>query len=163
MSREPTVPGRGCVAGPDRPPERAEGAQARFEPRIVGFLCSWCAYAGADKVGSAQTPYSPNVSVVRLLCTGRLEPEFVLKAFQKGADGVLVLGCHAGDCHYKEGNYRALQRHRLLLGLLGQVGIEPERCRFECVSAKEAERFRQVIEETVADIQRLGPLRVRRK
>lgn len=162
MSGEATVPGTGCVAGVDRPAARTEGGPARFEPRIVGFLCSWCAYAGADKVGAAQTPYSPNVSVVRLLCTGRLEPEFVLKAFERGADGVLVLGCHPGDCHYKEGNYRALQRHRLLLLLLGQLGIEPERCRFDCVSAKEAERFRQVIEETVEAVRRLGPLRAGR-
>lgn len=131
---------------------------AAFEPRIVGFLCNWCSYAGADKAGVAQLSYPPNVSVVKVMCTGRIDPEFVLKAFSKGADGVLILGCHPGDCHYKEQNYRAVQRHRLVLQILRQFGIEEARCVFDFVSAAEGARFAQIIEEVVERIKGLGPL-----
>lgn len=133
--------------------ERASG----FEPRIVGFLCSWCSYAGADKAGSSQTPYSPNVSIVRVMCSGRVDPQFVLAAFAQGADGVLILACHPGDCHYLEGNYRAASRHFLLQRLLGQFGIPPERCRFDFVSAGEGEKFVRIVEEMVVSLAVLGP------
>ena len=129
-----------------------------FEPRIIGFLCNWCSYAGADKAGAAQKPYSPNVSVIKVMCSGRIDPQFILEAFEKGADGVMILACHPGDCHYKEGNYRAVQRHRLLLRLLKQFGIEEERCRFDYVSAGEGDRFVSVINETVEAVKKLGPL-----
>ncbi len=129
-----------------------------FEPKIVGFLCNWCSYAGADKAGAAQTPYPPNVSVIRVMCSGRVDPQFVLTAFRKGADGVLILACHPGDCHYKEGNYRAVQRHRILLRLLDQFGIERERCNFDYVSASEGEKFVRVVTEMVNTIKALGPL-----
>jgi F420-non-reducing hydrogenase iron-sulfur subunit len=129
-----------------------------FEPRIIGFLCNWCSYAGADMAGSAQTPYPPNVHVIRLMCSGRIEPEFVLDAFRQGADGVLILGCHLGDCHYKEGNYRAVQRHQLLLNLLQQFNIEPRRCRLDFVSASEGEKYARVVTEMVDSIKALGPL-----
>ena len=129
-----------------------------FEPKIVGFLCKWCSYAGADKAGAAQTPYPPNVSVIRVMCSGRVDPQFVLTAFRKGADGVLILACHPGDCHYKEGNYRAVQRHRILLRLLDQFGIERERCNFDYVSASEGEKFVRVVTEMVNTIKALGPL-----
>ena len=129
-----------------------------FEPKIVGFLCNWCSYAGADKAGVAQTPYPPNVRVVRFMCSGRIDPEFILHAYKKGADGVLILGCHFGDCHYKEGNFRATQRHRLLLRLLRQHGIAEERCRFDYVSASEGEKFAKVITEMTDTIRKLGPL-----
>ncbi|MDA8158891.1 MAG: hydrogenase iron-sulfur subunit [Deltaproteobacteria bacterium] len=130
-----------------------------FEPKIIGFLCNWCSYAGADKAGTAQKPYPPNVSVIRVMCSGRIDPQFILDAFQKGADGVMVLACHPGDCHYKEGNYRAVQRYRLLLKLLKQFGIEAERCRFDYVSAGEGDRFVSVINETVKAVKKLGPLK----
>ena len=137
-------------------PEKAEV----FEPRIIGFLCNWCSYAGADKAGAAQKQYSPNVNVIKVMCSGRIDPQFILDAFQKGADGVMILACHPGDCHYKEGNYRAVQRHRLLLRLLKQFGIEEERCRFDYVSAGEGDRFVSVINETVEAVKKLGPLKI---
>jgi F420-non-reducing hydrogenase iron-sulfur subunit len=131
-----------------------------FEPRIVGFLCNWCSYAGADKAGTAQKPYPPNVDVIKVMCSGRVDPQFVLSAFEKGADGVLILACHPGDCHYKDGNLRAVQRHRMLLRLLEQMGIEGARCRFDYVSAGEGEKFVNVIRETVDAVRALGPLKV---
>jgi len=131
----------------------------KFEPKIIGFLCNWCSYAGADKAGLAQNPYPPNVRVIKLMCSGRIDPEFVMQAYMKGADGVLILACHFGDCHYKEGNFRATQRHRMLLRLLKQQGIEQERCRFDYVSAGEGEKFVQVVTEMTETIKRLGPLR----
>jgi F420-non-reducing hydrogenase iron-sulfur subunit len=134
-----------------------------FEPKIVGFLCNWCSYAGADKAGAAQTPYPANVRVVRIMCTGRMDPQFVLKAYEAGADGVLILGCHPGDCHYKEQNFRMIQRHRLFLGLLRQYGIEETRCRLDFVSAGEGEKYARVIAETVEAIRKLGPLRQRNR
>jgi F420-non-reducing hydrogenase iron-sulfur subunit len=135
-----------------------ERAESGFEPKIIGFLCNWCSYAGADKAGTAQTPYPANVRVVKVMCSGRVEPEFVLQSYREGADGVLILACHPGDCHYKEGNYRAGQRNRLLLQLLRQFGIEEERCRFDYVSAGEGEKYVKVIMEMVETIRNLGPL-----
>jgi len=129
-----------------------------FEPRIIGFLCTWCSYAGADKAGAAQTPYPPNVHIIRTMCTGRIDPEFILRAFRAGADGVVVLACHPGDCHYKEGNLRAAQRHAMLVRLLEQLGIPPERCRLDYVSAGEGEKYVQVITDMVETVRRLGPL-----
>jgi F420-non-reducing hydrogenase iron-sulfur subunit len=136
----------------------AIAARPRFEPRIIGFLCNWCSYAGADKAGSAQLFYPPNVSVIRVMCSGRVEPQFVLGAFRRGADGVLILACHPGDCHYKEGTYRATQRHRMMLRLLRQFGIEEARCRFDYVSAAEGEKFARVLTEMVETVRELGPL-----
>ncbi|MDA8164935.1 MAG: hydrogenase iron-sulfur subunit [Desulfobacteraceae bacterium] len=132
-----------------------------FEPRIIGFLCNWCSYAGADKAGAAQVPYPPHVHFVRVMCTGRIDPHFVLQAFAQGADGVVILACHPGDCHYKEGNLRALQRHRLLLRLLGQLGIGEERCRFDYVSAAEGDKLAAVVGDLVKMIRAAGPLPVR--
>lgn len=133
-------------------------ADGQFEPKIVGFLCNWCSYAGADKAGAAQLAYPPNVRIIRVMCSGRVDPQFVLEAYRKGADGVLILACHAGDCHYKEGNYRATQRYRMLLKLLVQFGIEEERCRFDYVSAGEGEKFVRVVSEMVEAVRVLGPL-----
>jgi len=133
-------------------------SDATFEPRIVGFLCNWCSYAGADKAGSAQTPYPSNVHIIKVMCSGRVEPEFILSAFRNGADGVLVLACHPGDCHYKEGNYRALSRSVMLAGLLGQFEIDPRRYKFDFVSAGEGEKFVEVISSMVHDVKELGPL-----
>jgi F420-non-reducing hydrogenase iron-sulfur subunit len=129
-----------------------------FTPKIVGFLCNWCSYAGADKAGASQMQYPPNVSVIRVMCSGRVDPEFVLKAFERGADGVMILACHPGDCHYKEGNYRAAQRHALLVELLRQAGIAEERIRMDYVSAGEPDRFVMLITHMVDTLKRLGPI-----
>jgi F420-non-reducing hydrogenase iron-sulfur subunit len=137
---------------------RSAASPGTFEPKIVGFLCNWCSYAGADKAGAAQIPCPDNVRVVRIMCSGRVDPQFVLQAFRLGADGVLILACHAGDCHYKEGNYRAIQRHRLLLRMLQQFGIDEQRCRLDFVAASEGEKYVQVITEMVDTIRALGPL-----
>lgn len=134
-------------------------AAGGFEPKIIGFLCNWCSYAGADKAGSAQTPYPPNVSIIRVMCSGRIDPQFIVTAFSKGADGVIVLACHPGDCHYKEGNYRAAQRYGMLSRMLEQFGIEKTRCRFDYVSAGEGDKFVRVITEMVDEIRALVPLR----
>ncbi|HEY3320103.1 MAG TPA: hydrogenase iron-sulfur subunit [Planctomycetota bacterium] len=129
-----------------------------FEPKIIAFLCNWCAYAGADKAGTAQVPFAPNVREIRVMCSGRVDPQFILSSFEGGADGVLVLGCHPGDCHYKEQNYRAIQRHVLVARLLEQFGISAKRCRFDYVSAAEGERFAKLITEMTETIRELGPL-----
>ena len=129
-----------------------------FQPKIVGFLCNWCSYAGADKAGAAQLAYPPNVRIIRVMCSGRVDAQHILQAYRNGADGVLILACHAGDCHYQEGNYRATERHRMLLRLLSQFGIEEARCRFDYVSAGEGEKFAQVVREMTEAIKRLGPL-----
>ena len=132
-----------------------------FEPKIVGFLCNWCSYAGADKAGSAQQEYPTNVRIVKVMCSGRVDPAFVLKAFEQGADGVMILACHPGDCHYKEGNYRAAQRYQILKRLIAQLGIEDERCYFDYVSAGEGDKFVKVITETVEKVKALGPLKLK--
>jgi len=138
-------------------PAAAPGPTPGFEPRLVTFLCNWCSYAGADKAGASQLSYPASARAVRLMCTGRMDAQFVVKAFDEGADGVLILGCHPGDCHYKEQNLRAFQRHRLLVRLLAATGIEAERCQFEFVSAAEGEKLARTITEMVETIRRLGP------
>ena len=129
-----------------------------YEPKIVAFFCNWCTYLAADLAGTSRIKYAPNAEVVRVMCSGRVDVQFVLKAFAKGADGVLIGGCHPGDCHYQEGNYKALRRYRLMQRLLRQMGIEEERLRLEWISAAEGDRVRVVINEMVADLKRLGPL-----
>lgn len=129
-----------------------------FEPTIIGFLCNWCSYAGADLAGGQHKEVPANLRVIRVMCSGRVDPQFVLKAFQEGADGVMVLGCHPGDCHYKEGNYKALRRMKLLEDLLLQFGIEKERFRLDWVSASEGEKFSRVTTEMVETVRKLGPL-----
>jgi len=133
---------------------------SEFEPRIIAFLCNWCSYAGADKAGSSQLPCPPNVNIIKIMCTGRIDPEFIFKAFKMGADGVIILACHPGDCHYKEGNLRAAQRHAMQARVLEQMGIDRERCRFDFVSAGEGEKFAQVITEIVEAVRHLGPLSI---
>ena len=131
-----------------------------FEPRIVGFLCNWCTYTGADLAGTARVKYSPNVRSIRVMCSGRVDPVFVITALAEGADGVLIGGCHPGDCHYLEGNYKALSRYLLLRRILPEYGIEPERVRLEWVSASEGERFGRVVDEFTEQIRALGPLKL---
>ena len=128
-----------------------------FEPKILGILCNWCSYAGADLAGTSRKKYEPNVRIVRVMCSGRVEPTFVLKAFEAGADGVLICGCHPVDCHYAEGNYKALRRFQLLKRMLSQMGIEDERVRLEWVSASEGDRFASTVDEMTEKIRHLGP------
>ena len=129
-----------------------------FEPRIVAFMCNWCTYAGADNAGVARMQSPANVLPIRVMCSGRVSPEMVLRTFRAGADGVLVMGCHIGDCHYSSGNHRTAKRIPLLRNLLGYVGINPDRLRLAWVSAAEALRFVQVTTEFVEEIRELGPL-----
>jgi len=128
-----------------------------FEPIIIAFTCNWCTYAGADLAGTSKLQYPTNVRIIRLMCTGRLEPEFILEAFKRGADGVLVGGCHPGDCHYLEGNYKASYRVALIKELLKTLGIEPERLRLEWISASEGNKFAEVVTSFVEEIKKLGP------
>ncbi|MCU0253935.1 MAG: hydrogenase iron-sulfur subunit [Acidobacteria bacterium] len=131
-----------------------------FEPRIVGFLCNWCSYTGADLAGTSRIKYPPNVRVIRTMCSARIRPSFVLKALAEGADGVLICGCHPGDCHYSEGNYKTLRRQVLLKRLVEGYGIEPDRVRLEWVSASEGQRFAEVVADMTERIRKLGPSRV---
>ena len=129
-----------------------------FEPKLVGFLCNWCSYTGADLAGTARMKYPPNLRVIRVMCSGRVDPNFVLEALARGADGVLVLGCHPGDCHYSEGNYKCQRRLPLTRKLAEQMGIDPRRIRLEWVSASEGARFTQVVTEFTEQVRALGPL-----
>jgi F420-non-reducing hydrogenase iron-sulfur subunit len=133
-----------------------------FEPRIVGFLCNWCSYGGADAAGTARLHYPPNLRIVRVMCSGRVSPELVVRAFREGADGVLVLGCHIGDCHYQEGNHRTAKRMPILQQLLGYFGINPRRLRLDWVSSAESQRFAQVVTEFTENIRALGPSELRK-
>ncbi len=130
----------------------------RFEPKIIGFLCHWCAYEGADAAGRARKPYPVNLRVIRVLCSGRTDPQFVMEAFKEGADGVLIFGCHPGDCHYKEGNFQTLKRHTMLKKMLVQFGIEGDRLRLDWISAGERDKFVEVVSEMVEKVRELGPL-----
>jgi F420-non-reducing hydrogenase iron-sulfur subunit len=131
-----------------------------FEPKIVAFFCNWCTYLAADLAGTSRLKYPPNVRVIRLMCSGRVDPQFVLEAFAHGADGVLIGGCHPGDCHYQEGNYKALRRFHLLKRILQDMGIEDNRFRLEWISASEGERLRSVITDMVEKVRALGPLQL---
>ena len=132
--------------------------KTEFEPKIVGFLCNWCAYAGADLAGVSRIQYPPNIRVIRVMCSGRIDPVFVLEAFKDGADGVLIAGCHLpSDCHYLSGNFKAQRRVLLMKEVLKDFGIEPERLRLEWVSASEGDRFATVIKEMTEEIKKLGP------
>lgn len=130
---------------------------SEFEPNIIGFLCNWCSYAGADLAGTSRMKYPANVKTVRVMCSGRVDPVYVLEALKKGADGVLIAGCHPGDCHYQSGNYKANRRMKLLKNLLDDLGIEQERVQFEYISASEGKKFADVVSDMVQTIKKLGP------
>ena len=130
---------------------------AEYEPRIIGFLCRWCSYPGADLAGTSRVTYPSSLRIVRVPCSGRVDPLFVLKAFQDGADGVMVLGCHPGDCHYLEGNYRARRRYSLMHSLLEYVGVEKDRLLVDWVSAAEGARFAEMVDEFTVQTRELGP------
>ncbi|MGD8588904.1 MAG: hydrogenase iron-sulfur subunit [Chromatiales bacterium] len=133
--------------------------QPQYEPRIVAFLCNWCAYAGADLAGTQRLSYPPNVRVIRLMCTGRVDPGFIVEAFLEGADGVIVAGCHPGECHYESGNRLAERRMTTLQHLLDFIGVEQARVRLSWVSAAEGRKFAQLIETTVEELRALGPFK----
>jgi F420-non-reducing hydrogenase iron-sulfur subunit len=141
-----------------RSPAASETAQSTFEPRIVAFFCNWCTYLAADLAGTSRMKYAPNVRVVRLMCSGRVDPQFILDAFAHGADGVFIGGCHPGDCHYQEGNYKTLKRYHLLKRVLREMGIEDDRFRLEWISAAEADKVRTMINQMVEKVRALGPL-----
>jgi F420-non-reducing hydrogenase iron-sulfur subunit len=130
-----------------------------FEPKIVAFLCNWCSYAGADLAGVSRLQYPPNIRVVRVPCSGRINPLFILAALQNGADGVLVSGCHPGDCHYLSGNLVARRKFNTIKDLLAYVGIEPNRVQFSWVSASEGGRFSDLVRQVSEDVKKLGPQR----
>ncbi len=134
-----------------------------FEPKILGILCNWCTYAGADLAGTSRIQYPPNVRVVRVMCTGRIDPSFVMEAFSLGADAVLISGCHIGDCHYIAGNFKARRRIALTRKLLQEYGIDPRRLKMTFVSASEGALWGEVVKDMVNTIKKLGPTPVQKK
>jgi F420-non-reducing hydrogenase iron-sulfur subunit len=130
----------------------------QWEPRILAIFCNWCTYTAADLAGVSRLKYEPNARVVRVMCSGRIDPQFILTAFANGADGVLIGGCHPGDCHYVEGNYKTLRRVQMLRRLLVDMGIEPDRFRLEWISASEGDRVQKVVNDMVTKLRALGPM-----
>ena len=134
-----------------------------LEPKIVGFCCNWCTYGGADTAGVGRMQYPPSIRIIRVMCSGRIEPSLILKAFSEGADGVFVGGCHLADCHYDSGNYKWQRRAMFLEELLPEFGIEKERFRFEWISASEGEKFQKTMIEVYNTVKSLGPLKLKEK
>jgi F420-non-reducing hydrogenase iron-sulfur subunit len=132
-------------------------ADEDFEPLIIGFCCNWCSYAGADLAGVSRQQYPPNLRIIRVMCSGMVHPNLVIDALTKGADGVIICGCHPGDCHYLEGNLKAENRKEAIELMLEDFGLEPERFRLEWVSASEGPRFAEVIREMTESVRALGP------
>lgn len=136
-----------------------EGSKPKgFEPQIVAFFCNWCTYTAADLAGVSRMKYAPNVRIIRVMCSGRVDPQFIMKAFAQGADGVLIGGCHPGDCHYSTGNYKCLRRMRMVQRILQRFGLQKERFRLEWISGAEGDRVRAVVNEMVEQVRKLGPL-----
>lgn len=134
--------------------------ETTWKPKIVAFLCNWCSYTGADLAGVSRIKWSPHVRIIRVMCAGRMDPTFVAEAFRKGADGVIISGCHPGDCHYNQGNFKALRRVHLLKRLLADFGIDPRRLKLTWVSASEGDVWAEVTNEMTETIKALGPLRL---
>jgi F420-non-reducing hydrogenase iron-sulfur subunit len=132
-------------------------AENGFEPLIIGFCCNWCSYAGADLAGVSRLQYPPNLRIIRVMCSGMVHPNMVINALTKGADGVMIMGCHIGDCHYREGNMKAQSRADAIKLMLQDFGIEEDRFRLEWVSASEGPRFAQVVTDMVEKVKALGP------
>jgi len=130
---------------------------SEFEPNIVAFLCNWCSYAGADLAGTSRIEYPPNVKAIRVMCSGRINPMFIVNALQEGADGVLIGGCHPGDCHYSQGNYYARRKFQIMRKILEYLGVNPARVRMSWVSASEGQKFADVISEVIGDVKKIGP------
>lgn len=129
----------------------------KFEPLIVGFLCNWCSYAGADLAGTSRIQYPSNIRIIRVMCSGRVDPTFILAALARGADGVLVSGCHPGECHYQTGNYRARRRLAITKKFLEYMGIEPQRIQASWISASEGAKFAEVVSEVTREVREIGP------
>jgi len=132
-----------------------------WSPRIVAFFCNWCTYTASDLAGVSRLRYAPTTRVIRVMCSGRIEPSFILDAFTKGADGVLIGGCHPGDCHYSEGNYKCLRRYYLLQNYIKQIGLEKDRLRLEWISASEGKRLQEVVNEMTETLRQLGPSKIK--
>jgi len=130
---------------------------SEYDPNIIAFLCNWCAYAGADLAGTSRLKYPSNVKSIRIMCSGRVDPVFILEALREGADGILVAGCHPGDCHYQSGNYKTNRKIRLLWRLLRELNMDPERVRFEHISASEGQKFADVVTDFVNELKVMGP------
>lgn len=137
--------------------QKAETSTETFEPKIVAFVCNWCTYAGADLAGTSRLQYATNVRIIKLPCTGRIDTHFIIKAFEQGADGVLVSGCHPGDCHYTSGNYHARRRFTMFRELMSFMGLEPERLQFSWVSAAEGDKWKEVVDDVVDKVRKVGP------
>lgn len=133
--------------------------KSAWEPKIIAFLCNWCSYAGADLAGVSRLQYGTNVRIIRVPCSGRINLLYILKALQNGADGILVSGCHPGDCHYISGNLVARRKFALMKNMAEYIGVEPERVQFSWVSASEGNRFAALINKVIADVKRVGPAR----
>ncbi|MCW2278654.1 hydrogenase iron-sulfur subunit [Heliophilum fasciatum] len=148
---------------PTAAPDTGKTKNGEWQPYIVGFACNWCTYAGADLAGLSRMQYPPNMRLVRVPCSGRVNPQFVLRAFQKGADAVLVAGCHPGDCHYGTGNYFTRRRFLLMQRLLTFMGVDPRRFQARWISGSEAPKFRDVVTELTEQVRPLGPNRLWRE
>ncbi len=129
----------------------------QFEPKIVGFLCNWCSYAGADLAGTSRMQYPPNIRSIRVMCSGSVDSAYILRALLAGADGVLVGGCHPGDCHYVNGNYKARRRITILKEIMKTLGLEDERVRIRWISASEGKRYADTVSRMTSDMRKLGP------
>jgi F420-non-reducing hydrogenase iron-sulfur subunit len=137
--------------------EEEKEVQKEFEPLIVAFCCNWCSYAGADLAGTSRFEYPPNIRIIRVMCSGRIDPTFVLEALKMGADGVLIAGCHPGDCHYQKGNYLMEKRFSYIMKAVESIGIEPQRVKLEWISASEGAKFAALVRELTQQIKQLGP------
>ena len=133
-------------------------SDVQFEPKIVGFLCNWCSYTASDLAGTARMKYAPNVRIIRVMCSGRVDPSFILKAYALGADAVLIAGCHPGDCHYQNQNYKTMRRYAMLKHTLPQMGVDPKRLKLIWASAAEGQQLADAIDELSAEVRALGPL-----
>jgi F420-non-reducing hydrogenase iron-sulfur subunit len=143
--------------------ESTKQGNGSWSPRIVAFFCNWCTYTAADLAGVSRLKYAANIRVIRLMCSGRVDPQFIVDALARGADGVLIGGCHPGDCHYVEGNYKMLRRFQMLKRMLDDLGVERQRVRLEWISAAEGEKVKRVVNEMVEQVRQLGPLGVPRQ
>jgi len=132
-----------------------------WTPRIVAFFCNWCTYTASDLAGVSRLRYAPSTRVIRVMCSGRIDPEFIMESFAKGADGVLIGGCHPGDCHYSEGNYKCLRRFTLMQKYAEQMGIEKDRLRLEWISASEGKKLQEVVNDMTEQIRKLGPSKIK--
>ncbi|MFH1411430.1 MAG: hydrogenase iron-sulfur subunit [Candidatus Omnitrophota bacterium] len=135
----------------------------KFKPEIIAFLCNWCSYEAADAAGRSGEVYPSDIKVIRVMCTGRIDPQLILKAFEKGADGVMILGCHPGDCHYKNGNMRAFKMYTILKDVIKDLGVDERRFVLKWVSAKESARLAEIMRKTADSIKELGPLNIAEK